>query len=91
MEIKTKYNLGQRVFFADLTNLRVIPVEIVCVKAEVYEHIRINVSTISYFLSIHTWVHEDYLYLTREEAQWQIDGRLQSPAMTIESSQGVQM
>ena len=84
MEIKTKYDVGQRVFFVDTMNLRVLPVEVVGIRADAFKTLGVDVCTIFYFLSIHTWAHEDALYLTREEAQWQIDGRLQSPAMPIE-------
>ena len=84
MEIKTKYDIGQRVFCVDTMNLRVLPVEVVGVRADVYKNLGVDVCTIVYFLSIHTWVHEDCLYLTREEAQWQIDGRLQSPAIPLD-------
>jgi hypothetical protein len=84
MEIKTKYDVGQRVFFVDTINLRVLPVEVISIRIDAFKPLGVAVCTTLYFLSIHTWVHEDCLYLTREEAQWQIDGRLQSPAMPID-------
>lgn len=84
MEIKTKYDVCQRVFYVDAINLRVLPVKIENIRIDVTKGLEDDVYTIFYFLSINEWARENKLYLTREEAQWQIDGRLQSPAIPID-------
>lgn len=84
MEIKTKYDVGQRVFCVDTMNLRIRPAKIENIRVDVTKVHEVDVYTIFYFLSISEWARENNLYLTREEAQWQIDGRLQSPAIPLD-------